>query len=131
MSLQAHGLRRISLRSVFVSVTTGALLFIATLASGADVAGPAATGFKTKTISPYWVSKEKEEKTKARDIEANVRKIMAGAPIAGHETTFDNYFTLVLFPQWTQTTEENLNDLPKARDKFLKEVELSGRNSDA
>ena len=103
----------------------GSLLVTAALVWGADVAGPAAEGFKTlppnKTLST--------DTKKRLEIDGLVRRIINGAPLTGNETIFDGYYASYLFPQWTQTTEANLNLLPKERDKFVKNsLELSAKN---
>src|SRR6185436_7427276 len=115
------------LRSVFVSglrglaILTGiATLLLPALAHGADFKGPPAEGFKVDAVSPKWVSKKNEDKAEAKAIESSVRKIVSTGTLTGNETTFDNYFTLVYFPQWTQTGEKELNELPKTRDYFLR-----------
>ncbi len=94
----------------------GFVLVTATLSWGADVAAPAAEGFKVlppnKTLST--------DTKKKNEIEGLVMRIIRGDSVTGNETIFDGYFASYLFPQWTQTTEKNLNDLPKQRDRFVK-----------
>jgi hypothetical protein len=103
----------------------GTLLVTAALAWGAEVAGPPAEGFKT--LPP---NKTLSTDTKKRiEFDGLVRRIINGAPLAGNEAIFDGYYASYLFPEWTQTTEKNLNSLPKERDKFVKNsLELSAKN---
>lgn len=124
MSSQSIRLQQIIARG-FASVAAGmgSLLVTAALVWGADPVGPAAEGFKT--IPP---NKTLSTDTKKRlEIEGLVRRIINGAPLTGNETIFDGYYASYLFPQWTQTTEEDLKALPKERDKFIKNsMELAG-----
>ncbi|MFN0021229.1 MAG: hypothetical protein ACKVP0_23520 [Pirellulaceae bacterium] len=104
----------------------GTLLVTASLVWGAEVGGPPAEGFKVlppnKTLST--------DIKKKNEIEGLVLRIIRGDSVTGNETIFDGYFASYLFPQWTQTTEKNLNDLPKQRDRFVKNfLELSAKNS--
>ena len=103
----------------------GSFVLTATLAWGADVVGPKAEGFKELTPSKTLSTDAK----KRRDFEDQVRRIINGSTLTGSELVFDGYFTSYVFPQWTQTTEANLNTLPKERDKFVKNsLELSAKN---
>src|SRR6185436_16090183 len=123
MSLQSNGLRGMDLRSVSgITAGFGSLLLAAAFAYGADVEGPPAEGFKTLLPNKTLLT----DKKKLRDVEGLVDKIIRGTSLTGNEAVFEAYFVTYLFPQWTQTTEKSLNLLPKERDKFLKDVELSG-----
>ena len=103
----------------------GSLVLTASLAWSADVVGPKAEGFKELTPSPTLSTDAK----KRRDFEDQVRRIINGSTLTGSELVFDGYYTSYVFPQWTQTTETNLNLLPKERDKFVKNsLELSAKN---
>src|SRR5687768_8148529 len=129
MSLQFNRRQRTFMRG-FAGATlgVGSLLFATAITRGADVAGAAAPVYKTIAPSPLWLSTKLEDKSRRRAIESNVQRIIGGESIVGFEGPFDNYFTLVLFPQWTQITEKSLNELPKERNGFLKDVETSSRN---
>jgi hypothetical protein len=107
----------------------GALLLATAVARGADVAGPKAEGFKELPPNKFLST----DKKKQREYEDLVVKIVKGAaPLAESEKIFDGYFASYLFPLWTQTTEKSLNDLPKERDRFVKNyLEMSAKNSAA
>ena len=112
----------VQIRSILVGAS---FLLFAAVACGADPAPPAAEGFKTLTPSPTLTA----DKKKRMDTDGLVRRIINGAALSGNEISFDGYFTSYVFPTWTQTTEANLNDLPKERDKFVRNsLELSGKN---
>lgn len=124
MSLSSNRIQRMFVRG-FVKAAAVIVAILSTAASsqGADVGGPPAEGFKTlppnKTLST--------DKKKQREIEALINHIVRGSPMAGSEAVFDAWYTSYVFPQWTQTTEENFSTLPKERDKFIRDsMELSG-----
>lgn len=97
------------------------------IAQGADAVGPGGVAFKTLPINPAWLAKDKST---AKEIDGKIKKILADGSISGSETMFDNYFNQVVFARWTQIDEKQLNELPKERDKFLKNiVEASGKHS--
>jgi hypothetical protein len=103
----------------------GALLLTTALACGADVAGPKAEGFKE--LLPNKILST--DKKKQRDYEDQINRIVRGASLAENEKIFDGYFVTYVFPLWTQTTEKSLNELPKERDKFIRNyLEMSAKN---
>lgn len=103
----------------------GALLLTTALTSGADVAGPKADGFKE--LPPNKILSA--DKKKQREYEDQIKRIVGGAPLAESEKIFDGYFITYVFPLWTQTTEKSLNELPKERDKFIRNyLEVSAKN---
>ena len=106
----------------------GFFLLLGPLAFGADPVGPAAPGYKVLNPPAMWGSKKKEDIAATRPILDNVKRIIGGGSLDGFEGSFEKYFSLVLFPQWTQTTEKNLEELPKARDTFIKSLEASAKN---
>jgi hypothetical protein len=117
----------VQLRSILAG---GFLLLSGAIACAVDPEPPAATGYKVLPVPENWRSKK--DLPKVKPILDNVNKIMnSGGSISGYEGPFEKYFTLVVFPQWTQTTEENLNKLPKSRDVFLRSLENSSKNPPA
>ncbi|MGI8980074.1 MAG: hypothetical protein ACR2FY_12695, partial [Pirellulaceae bacterium] len=116
----------LQLRSILVGAY---FLLLSAVAIGADPAPPAAAGYKVLPLPPIWGSKKKDDLAITKPIFDNVKKIIGGGSINGHEGSFEKYFQFVLFPQWTQTTEDNLNKLPKERDSFVRfSLEASSKN---
>jgi hypothetical protein len=117
----------------FRSILAGAFcLLVGAVAVGADPVGPAATVYKTLNPPAKWGSKKREDIADTKPILDNVKRIIGGGAFDGFEGSFEKYYALVLFPQWTQTTQENLNDLPKNRDNFIKySLEASSKNEAA
>lgn len=120
----------VQLRSILAG---GFLFFFGAIACSAEPEPPAATGYKVLPVAAAWGSKKKSDVDITKPILDNIKKItQQGGSISGFEPQFEKYFQLVLFPQWTQTTEKNLNELPKARDYFVRfTLESSSKNPDA
>ena len=115
------------------------------LAGGAMAQGPAvltdAQGFKylapyvDPAVDPAKDSKEKirsETQKKINSAKSQIDNILDGAPLDGRTAAqFDYYYTRMVFPRFTQTTDEALKDLPKERDRLLRDNLADCTNAEA
>jgi hypothetical protein len=110
-------------------VISGACLV--TPGAQAQVAGPAVLtdeqGYKYLTPYVYPNALPTDSKEKVRldtqksitNAQSQIRAMLGGAPIDGNR--FDYYYLRMLFPKFTLTTDEALKDLPKERERLMRD----------
>jgi hypothetical protein len=116
------------------AIGVGCLLTADALAQGPTVLTDA-QGYKYLTPyvysdpsgDPTKVSKEmirSETQKRITSAMSQIRGILAGSPLDGRTAAqFDFYYNRMVFPRFTQTTDEALKELPKERDRLFRDLE--------